>query len=83
MSKIDSAGQLLCDKLRLHGMSQSELARRIGVGRGVICRLCYNQRAFDAEIAIKLEYVFHNISARTWMETDAEYMLKVVREEMK
>ena len=48
------------------GMSQAELARRMGVPANRISQICSGKRALTAETAYKLEAVL-GISAATWM----------------
>lgn len=69
----------LRDELAQQGMSQAELAVRMGRAPSVVNELCRGKLRITAKTAIQLEYCL-GISAREWMRLDCEYRLALARQ---
>jgi addiction module HigA family antidote len=70
-----SPGEILSEEFLIPlGLSQSELAARMGVGRMRVSELVRGQRAITAETAILLSKVL-GTSARFWMNLQSNHDL--------
>ena len=64
--------------LEERGMTQKELARRIGCSERKISEICNNKRGISASFALQLERVF-GISAEFWVTMQAKWELHTAR----
>lgn len=71
-------GDILKNELRVKGMSQSELARRLGVTRSHVSDIIRGRRGICARLALKLELVL-GPSAFYWMKAQAVWDLELAR----
>ena len=71
-------GEHLADTLREVGMSQSELARKMGRPQQAINEIVRGVKAITAETALQLEQAL-GISAETWMNLESNYRLTKAR----
>jgi HTH-type transcriptional regulator/antitoxin HigA len=72
-------GETLRDELRARGLTQKELATRIGRPPQAINEIVRGRKAITAETALALEGVFEGISARFWLNLQADYELTLAR----
>lgn len=70
-------GEYLAEMLDETGMSQSELARRIGVSRMCISHIVNGKRPVTAEIACLIGRVFSQ-TPQYWMNLQTSYDLKML-----
>lgn len=72
-------GEFLREHLDDLGMSQSELARRIGRPRQVVNGIACGKKAITAETALQLERVLRT-PAHIWLGLEQEYRLALARQ---
>jgi addiction module HigA family antidote len=72
-------GEILRETLAERGISQSELARRMGVTRGAVNQLCAGSCGIGPVVALRLEAEL-GVSARLWLHLQADYGLHVARQ---
>ena len=72
-------GELLEEELEERGMSQIELARRMGRPRQKINEIIKGKRAITPATALQLEQVL-GISARLWLGLETDYRLTLARQ---
>jgi addiction module HigA family antidote len=76
-------GEMLRDEfLAEYGLSQSQLARAIGISPNRIAEIINNRRRITADTALRLSLYFGN-SAEFWMNLQTQYDLKVARRNLK
>ena len=76
-------GEMLKEELVTeYGLSQSELARAIGISPNRIAEIVNNRRRITADTALRLSLYFGN-SAEFWMNLQSHYDLKVARLNLK
>lgn len=75
-------GCTLKEQLEDRGMTQQELAERMGVSAKHISKLIHGTVALTEPVAVKLEYVL-GIPAKFWMNLETRYRIDLakVREE--
>ena len=74
-----SPGEMLRDEfLAEYGLSQSRLARAIGISPNRIAEIVNNRRRITADTAIRLSLYFGN-SPEFWMNLQTRYDLKMAR----
>ncbi|MFN8506099.1 MAG: HigA family addiction module antitoxin [Dehalococcoidia bacterium] len=71
-------GEFIADELRARGMTQRELARRMGRPYQAVNEIIRGRKAVTAETALALARVFEQ-RAETWMALQARYELTVAR----
>jgi len=71
-------GEVLGERLAAYGMSQTELARRIGMSTKTMSLMVNGKAPVTPETAIQLESVL-GVSARLWTGLDANYRLLEAR----
>ena len=67
-------GELLGEELAARGMTQGELARRMGRSRQTISGVVAGRRAITAETALRLERAL-GIAAHLWVGLEGRYRL--------
>ena len=72
-------GRTLRRLLQQQGMSQAELARRMGRPYQIVNDIVNARRSITASTALQLERVL-GLPARFWMIREADYRLKLARE---
>lgn len=70
---------ILEDFFKPLGLSISEAARRLGVSRNTLSRVCHGKAGITPELALRLEMAFKP-SADSWMRQQAAYDLYQTRQ---
>src|SRR4030042_4867813 len=68
-------GEYLAEEIGARGISQKELARRMGRPLNAINEIVKGKRAITAETALQLEEVVPEIPARFWLNLETDYQL--------
>ena len=68
-------GEYLAEEIEERGISQKELARRIGRPLNAINEIINGKKAITAETALRLEEVMPEIPARFWLNLETDYQL--------
>ena len=68
-------GEYLAEEIETRGMSQRELARRMGRPVNAINEIINGKKAITAETALQLEATIPEISARFWLNLETDYQL--------
>ena len=76
---ISHPGWLLAEELEVRGMSQRELARRIGRPFQVVNEIVRGRKSITAETALQLEAEF-GTRAYIWLGLQSKYDLYVARQ---
>ena len=71
-------GEFLREHLEESGMSQAELARRLGRPRQAVNEIIRGKKAITAETALQLERVL-STPAHIWLGLEQEYRLVLAR----
>ena len=79
---VSHPGSLLAEELEVRGMSQRELARRIGRPYQVVNEIVRGRKAITAETALQLEAEF-GTRAYIWLRLQADYDLVIARQKLK
>jgi addiction module HigA family antidote len=76
-------GEMLKEEFLLpYGLSQNQLARKIGISPNRITEIVNNRRRITADTALRLSLFFGN-SAEFWMNLQSHYDLKMARRSIK
>ena len=79
----DTPGEMLKEEfLAAYGLSQSQLAKAIGISPNRIAEIVNNRRRITADTALRLSLYFGN-SAEFWINLQAHYDLKIARRNLK
>jgi addiction module HigA family antidote len=65
-----------------YGLSQSQLAKAVGISPNRIAEIANNRRRITADTAVRLGLYFGN-SAEFWMDLQTHYDLKMARRNLK
>jgi HTH-type transcriptional regulator/antitoxin HigA len=68
-------GEYLGEELEARGISQKELAKRMGRPLNAINEIINGKKAITAETALQLEEVMPEIPARFWLNLETDYQL--------
>jgi HTH-type transcriptional regulator/antitoxin HigA len=68
-------GEYLAEEIEARGLSQKELARRMGRPLNAINEIINGKKAITAETALQLEDVMPEIPARFWLNLETDYQL--------
>jgi len=68
-------GEYLAEEIEARGISQKELARRMGRPLNAINEIVNGKKAITAETALQLEEVMPEIPARFWLNLETDYQL--------
>ncbi len=68
-------GEYLAEEIEARGISQKELARRMGRPLNAINEIINGKKAITAENAVQLEEVMPEIPARFWLNLETDYQL--------
>ncbi|HXG35927.1 MAG TPA: HigA family addiction module antitoxin [Dehalococcoidia bacterium] len=71
-------GYLIVEELEARGISQAELARRMGRPKNAVNEICKGKKEITAQTALELEAVL-GIDAETWMNLEGSYRLALAR----
>ena len=68
-------GEYLAEEIEARGLSQKELAKRMGRPLNAINEIINGKKAITAETALQLEGVIQEIPARFWLNLETDYQL--------
>ena len=68
-------GEYLAEEIETRGMSQRELARRMGRPVNAINEIINGKKAITAETALQLEATMPEVPARFWLNLEIDYQL--------
>ena len=68
-------GEYLAEEIAARGLTQKELARRMGRPANAVNEIVNGKKAITAETALQLEAVMPEIFARFWLNLEGEYQL--------
>ena len=68
-------GEYLAEEIEARGMTQKELARRMGRPVNSINEIMNGKKAITAATALQLEAVMPEIPARFWLNLETDYQL--------
>jgi HTH-type transcriptional regulator / antitoxin HigA len=71
-------GEYLAEEIEARGISQKELARRMGRPLNAINEIINGKKAITAQTALQLEEVMSEIPARFWLNLETDYQLNKV-----
>ena len=71
-------GEYLAEEIEARGISQKELASRMGRPLNAINEIVNGKKAITAETALQLEEVMPEIPARFWLNLESDYQLTKV-----
>lgn len=79
MTTPEHAGRMIADELKRQGMTQAELARRMGRPLKTINEIIHGKASITPETALQLEMCL-GLSAITLLTAQAEYQLSEARQ---
>lgn len=68
-------GEYLAEEIEARGITQKELASRMGRPANAINEIINGKKAITAETALQLEEVMPEIPARFWLNLETDYQL--------
>jgi HTH-type transcriptional regulator / antitoxin HigA len=68
-------GEHLAEEIEARGISQKELARRMGRPLNAVNEIIHGKKAITAETALQLEEVMPEITARFWLNLETNFQL--------
>ena len=68
-------GEYLAEEIEARGISQKDLAERMGRPKNVINEIVNGKKAITAETALQLETAMPEIQARFWLNLETDYRL--------
>ncbi len=68
-------GEYLAEEIEERGITQKELARRMGRPLNAINEIINGKKAITAETALQFEQVMPEIPARFWLNLETDYQL--------
>ncbi len=68
-------GEYLAEEIEARGISQKELAKRMGRPLNAINEIIKGKKSITAETALQLEEVMPEIPARFWLNLETDYHL--------
>jgi HTH-type transcriptional regulator/antitoxin HigA len=68
-------GEYLAEEIGVRGITQKELARRMGRPLNAINEIINGKKAITAPTALQLEAVMPEIPARFWLNLETDYQL--------
>jgi HTH-type transcriptional regulator/antitoxin HigA len=68
-------GEYLAEEIAARGLSQKELAKRMGRPVNAINEIIKGKKAITAETALQLEEVMPEIPARFWLNLETDFEL--------
>jgi len=68
-------GEYLSEEIEARGVSQTELARRMGRPLNAINEIINGKKSITATTALQLEEVMPEIPARFWLNLETDYQL--------
>jgi len=71
-------GEYLAEEIGARGISQKELAKRMGRPLNAINEIINGKKAITAETALQFEEVMPEIPARFWLNLETDYQITKV-----
>ncbi len=68
-------GEYLAEEIEARGLSQREMAKRMGRPANTINEIINGKKSITAETALQLESVMPEIPARFWLNLETDYQL--------
>jgi HTH-type transcriptional regulator/antitoxin HigA len=68
-------GEFLLEEIETRGLTQKELARRMGRPLNAINEIINGRKTITAETALQLEEVMPEIPARFWLNLETDFQL--------
>ena len=68
-------GEYLSEEIEARGISQRQLAKRMGRPANTINEIIKGKKSITAETALQLEEVMPEIPARFWLNMETDYQL--------
>ena len=68
-------GEYLAEEIQARGISQKELAKRMGRPLNAINEIINGKKAITAETALQIEEVMPEIPARFWLNLETDFQL--------
>jgi len=68
-------GEYLAEEIETRGLTQKELAKKMGRPLNAINEIINGKKAITAETALELEEVMPEIPARFWLNLETDYQL--------
>jgi HTH-type transcriptional regulator/antitoxin HigA len=68
-------GEYLAEEIGARGLSQKELAKKMGRPLNAINEIINGKKAITAETSLQLEEVMPEIPAKFWMNLESDYQL--------
>jgi HTH-type transcriptional regulator / antitoxin HigA len=68
-------GEYLAEEIKARGITQKELAKRMGRPLNAINEIIRGKKTITAETALQLEDVMPEIPARFWLNLETDYQL--------
>jgi HTH-type transcriptional regulator/antitoxin HigA len=68
-------GEFLAEEIDARGMSQKELAKRMGRPLNAINEIINGKKAITADTALQIEEVMPEIPARFWLNLETDFQL--------
>ena len=68
-------GEYLLEEIGARGLSQKELAKRMGRPLNAVNEIINGKKAITVETALQLEEVMPEIPARFWLNLETDYQL--------
>jgi len=68
-------GEYLAEEIQARGISQKELAKRMGRPLNAINEIINGKKTITAETALQLEEVMPEIPARFWLNLETDFQL--------
>jgi HTH-type transcriptional regulator/antitoxin HigA len=68
-------GEYLAEEIEVRGISQKDLAKRMGRPANVINEIINGKKAITAATALQLEKAMPEIPARFWLNLETDYQL--------
>ena len=68
-------GEYLVEEIEARGLTQKELARKMGRPANAINEIIKGKKAITAETALQLEAAMPEISARFWLNLETDFQL--------
>lgn len=72
-------GEVLKEEIEARGMTQKELAEKMGRSAQIVNMIINGRKGISAETAVNLEHAFPEIPAEFWLNLDSAYRLDLVR----
>ena len=68
-------GEYLAEEIEARGLTQKDLARKMGRPANAINEIIKGKKAITAETALQLEAAMPEISARFWLNLETDFQL--------